>query len=70
MPRDGHPIVGFEPDAPGLYTVVMHSGITLAARIALLVTEDLITGDVPELEPYRQARFADAPSTLVGASIE
>jgi glycine/D-amino acid oxidase-like deaminating enzyme len=70
MPRDGHPIVGFEPQAPGLYTCVMHSGITLAARMGLLVTEDLITGDVPELAPYRQSRFAEAPTGLVGATIE
>jgi len=70
MPRDGHPIVGFEPEVPGLYTCVMHSGITLSARMGLLVTEDLITSDVPELVPYRQARFAEAPSGLVGASIE
>lgn len=57
MPRDGHPIVGFEPAVSGLYTVVTHSGISLAARLALLVTEELAGGDTAELEPYRPARF-------------
>lgn len=59
MPKDGISIVGFEPSVVGLYTVVTHSGITLAARLALLVTEDLITGDCPELAPYRPSRFLE-----------
>lgn len=58
MPRDGLSIVGFEPAIENLYTVVTHSGITLAARLALLVAEDLAGGDVPELAPYRPSRFA------------
>ncbi len=35
-----------------------HSGITLAARLALLVTEELTGGDSTPLEAYRPARFA------------
>jgi glycine/D-amino acid oxidase-like deaminating enzyme len=58
MPRDGQSIVGFEPACSGLYTVVTHSGVTLAARLALLVTEELSGGDTSELEPYRPSRFA------------
>ncbi len=58
VPRDGYPIVGFEPAVAGLYTVVTHSGITLAARLALLVAEDLAGGDASELGPYRPGRFA------------
>jgi glycine/D-amino acid oxidase-like deaminating enzyme len=57
MPRDGQPIVGFDPQISGLYTVVTHSGITLAARLALRVTEELSGGDGSELEPYRPSRF-------------
>jgi glycine/D-amino acid oxidase-like deaminating enzyme len=57
MPRDGQPIVGFDPQISGLYSVVTHSGITLAARLALLVTEELSGGDTSELEPYRPTRF-------------
>jgi len=57
MPRDGHPIVGFEPRVPGLYEILTHSGITLCAVLARLVTEELCGGSVPELEPYRPERF-------------
>lgn len=57
MPRDGHPIVGFDPDVPGLYQVVTHSGITLSAVLARLVSEELSGGDVPELADYRPDRF-------------
>ena len=60
MPRDGHPIVGFEPSVSGLYTLVTHSGISLSARLALLVTEELAGGDTSELEPYRPSRFLAA----------
>ena len=30
MPADGMPIVGFTPDAPGLYLAVMHAGVVMA----------------------------------------
>lgn len=59
MPRDGNSIVGFEPSVSGLYTVVTHSGVSLAARLALLVTEELSGGDTAELEPYRPSRFLE-----------
>lgn len=58
MPRDGVSIVGFDPAVVGLYTVVTHSGITLSARLAVLVTEDLATGDCADLAPYRPSRFS------------
>lgn len=58
MPLDGHPIVGFERDVPGLYEVVTHSGVTLCAILARLVTEELSGGSVPDLEPYRPERFS------------
>jgi glycine/D-amino acid oxidase-like deaminating enzyme len=57
MPRDGFPIVGFDPSVGNLYHVVTHSGITLAARLALLVTEELTGGDAAPLDAYRPARF-------------
>jgi glycine/D-amino acid oxidase-like deaminating enzyme len=57
MPRDGLPLVGFDPRVANLYHVVTHSGITLAARLALLVTEELTGGDTAPLEAYRPARF-------------
>lgn len=62
MPRDGHSIIGFDPAVSGLYHVVTHSGVTLSARLALLVTEELSGGDTTDLEPYRPARFTAARS--------
>jgi glycine/D-amino acid oxidase-like deaminating enzyme len=64
MPRDGLPIVGFDPAVYNLYHVVTHSGITLAARLALLVTEELTGGDTAPLEAYRPARFYAADGSL------
>ena len=58
MPMDGFPIVGFDPSVGNLYHVVTHSGITLAARLALLVTEELSGGGAEPLEAYRPSRFA------------
>jgi glycine/D-amino acid oxidase-like deaminating enzyme len=58
VPKDGFPIVGFDPTVFNLYHVVTHSGITLAARLALLVTEELTGGDTAPLDAYRPARFA------------
>ena len=56
MPADGYPLVGFDPTVGNLYHVVTHSGITLAARLALLVTEELTGDDTGPLEPYRPGR--------------
>ncbi|MCJ7711627.1 MAG: FAD-binding oxidoreductase, partial [Chloroflexi bacterium] len=60
VPGDGYPIVGFDPLIGNLYHVVTHSGITLAARLALLVTEELAGGDLEPLEAYRPSRMAAA----------
>ena len=57
MPKDGLPIIGFDSEVPGLYHTVMHSGITLAATVGRLVTEDFLGAEPPELEPYRPERF-------------
>ena len=68
MPADGLPLVGFDPAIANLYHVVTHSGITLAPRLALLVTEELTGGDTSPLEAYRPARFAGGGgSTRVAA---
>lgn len=69
VPKDGFPIVGFDPAIGNLYHVVTHSGITLAARLALLVTEELTGGDTSPLEAYRPSRFEAAgrpPASGVG----
>ena len=58
MPADGQSIVGRLPGAPGLYIAVTHSGVTLAAHLATLITVDLTTGAPPAaLTPYNPARF-------------
>ena len=58
VPRDGYPLVGFDPAIGNLYHVVTHSGITLAARLAGLVTEELTGGEAGDLAPYRPDRAA------------
>ncbi len=58
VPKDGFPIVGFDLSIANLYHAVTHSGITLAARLAILVTEELTGGDPEPLEPYRPSRLA------------
>ena len=64
MPADGRSIVGPLPGADGLYVAVTHSGATLAAHLADLVTAELIGGtSAAELAPYRPGRF------LAGASV-
>jgi D-hydroxyproline dehydrogenase subunit beta len=62
LPADGHPIVGRLPGAEHLYIAVTHSGVTLAAHLSRLITEDLTTGTPPaDLTPYHPARFPAAP---------
>ena len=58
MPADGQSIVGRLPGTPGVYVAVTHSGVTLAAHLSRLITEDLTTGTPPApLAPYTPARF-------------
>jgi glycine/D-amino acid oxidase-like deaminating enzyme len=63
MPADGQSIVGWLPGADGLYVAVTHSGVTLGAHLARLITAE-VTGGAPaaELEPYRPGRFAPTGS--------
>jgi D-hydroxyproline dehydrogenase subunit beta len=61
MPADGRSIVGWLPGADGVYVVATHSGVTLGAHLARLVTTELVTGAVPAaLAPYRPDRFTAA----------
>ena len=56
IPQDGLPAVGLVQ--PGLYTVVSHSGVTLAPILGALVAEELLTGrKVSLLESFRPDRF-------------
>jgi len=59
LPADGQSIVGRLPGTPGVYVAVTHSGVTLAAHLADLITTDLTTGTPPApLTPYTPARFS------------
>lgn len=60
-PPDGLPVVGPVPGAPGAYVVCTHSGVTLAAILARLVTGEIRSGEAdPLLAPYRPRRFVSA----------
>jgi glycine/D-amino acid oxidase-like deaminating enzyme len=61
MPADGRSIVGWLPGADGLYVAVTHSGVTLAAHLAQLISAELTGGPAAaELAPYRPHRFTAA----------
>ncbi|BBJ37906.1 hypothetical protein SSPO_006240 [Streptomyces antimycoticus] len=62
VPEDGLPLVGPHLQAPGLYTITTHSGVTLAPLLAALAAEELTTS-VPEptLAPYRPDRDTSQP---------
>jgi D-hydroxyproline dehydrogenase subunit beta len=63
MPADGQSIVGWLPGPGGLYVAVTHSGVTLGAHLAELMTSELLAGaDQAELAPYRPGRFGAAAS--------
>jgi glycine/D-amino acid oxidase-like deaminating enzyme len=58
MPADGRSIVGWLPGAGGLYVAVTHSGVTLAAHLARLITAELVSGAASgDLAPYRPSRY-------------
>ncbi|WP_329568134.1 NAD(P)/FAD-dependent oxidoreductase [Streptomyces sp. NBC_01361] len=57
VPADGLPLVGCSAATPGLYTVVTHSGVTLAPALGLLAAQELISGSsVPDLADYSPDR--------------
>ena len=63
MPADGQSIVGWLPGANGVYVAVTHSGVTLGAHLARLITAEVTSGaPAAELAPYRPARFAPSGS--------
>jgi D-hydroxyproline dehydrogenase subunit beta len=58
MPADGQSIIGWLPGTGGLYVAVTHSGVTLGAHLAELMTSELMAGvATAELAPYRPDRF-------------
>jgi glycine/D-amino acid oxidase-like deaminating enzyme len=70
MPEDGEPIIGAEPDVPGLYIAVLHSAITLAAAVGRLASDEITTGiEAPELAGCRRTRFDRATSWTPAADV-
>eukprot|EP01132_Coremiostelium_polycephalum_P003434 gene3434-4289_t len=57
-PADGFPIVGPAGHLDGLSIAVMHSGVTLAPAVGLLLSREILS-DRPEerLSPFRLSRF-------------
>ncbi|NWF30072.1 FAD-binding oxidoreductase [Streptomyces sp. PKU-EA00015] len=57
VPADGLPLVGCAEATPGLYTVVTHSGVTLAPALGLLAAREIVGGRAcEELADYRPDR--------------
>lgn len=59
IPGDGLPAVGPDHEFSNFYTVVTHSGMTLAAHLGDLVSREIVDGAVQDaLETFRPQRFA------------
>jgi glycine/D-amino acid oxidase-like deaminating enzyme len=67
MPLDGFPVVGALPGVAGVYTVVTHSGVTLAPILGELVSREILTGELADsLAPYRPGRFNQVSRGALG----
>jgi glycine/D-amino acid oxidase-like deaminating enzyme len=60
MPVDGMPVVGFSEKADRVYSVIMHSGVTLAPLVGLWASTEIMSGiEIDSLSPYRPSRFSN-----------
>ncbi|WP_160108713.1 NAD(P)/FAD-dependent oxidoreductase [Pseudomonas izuensis] len=58
MPVDGTPIIGYLPGIGGVYVCAMHPGVTLAAIVGRLASEEIIDDNAcTALGPCRPDRF-------------
>lgn len=61
IPADRVTVVGWVPGIDGLYTIVTHSGYTLALHLAELAASEVLYGaTAEELADFRPSRFAGA----------
>jgi glycine/D-amino acid oxidase-like deaminating enzyme len=61
IPIDGTPIIGYLPKVGGVYVCAMHPGVTLAAIVGRLASEEIINDKVcSALSPCRPDRFFQA----------
>ncbi len=70
LPPDGYPALGFDPDVPWLYYLYTHSGITLAAALAVMLVEHLTDPQSTAVRPYLVDRFAADRPQVVGPGAE
>lgn len=62
MPDDGVPIIGYLPNIGGVYVCAMHPGVTLAAIVGRLASEEIVDNQPSSaLSPCRPERFFHAP---------
>lgn len=57
MPADGHTVVGTVAEAPWLYVVATHSGVTLAPLLGERVAAEIYGADEPLFADFRPDRF-------------
>ena len=70
MPLDGYPVMGFADEAPNLYIVLTHSGVTLAPVLSRLAAQEICDGTPADavLSPYRPQRFAGLTPDQIAAA--
>jgi glycine/D-amino acid oxidase-like deaminating enzyme len=60
LPEDGLTIADWLTDDQAIYAVATHSGVTLAAHLAEVVAEEVLTGNRHQsLQPFGLTRFSD-----------
>ncbi|MFS2202447.1 NAD(P)/FAD-dependent oxidoreductase [Pseudomonas sp. Pseusp3] len=71
IPVDGTPIIGYLPNIGGVYVCSMHPGVTLAAIVGRLASEEIIDDKAsPALDPCRPERFFQAQEHLSLSSVQ
>lgn len=61
MPVDGIPIIGYLPDIGAVYVCAMHPGVTLAAIVGRLASEEIVDDKAsPALDSCRPERFKES----------
>ena len=58
LPRDGKPVIGRLDQLSDVYVAVMHSGVSLAAIVGKLVTQEILDRSTNLiLQDFRPSRF-------------
>lgn len=68
IPSDGHTIAGRVTEAPWLYMVATHSGMTLAPFLGEAVADEVGGKERPELANFRLDRFTNGTAMITTAS--